>query len=60
MESVSWWLVQPDPGQKPSGLDHLYSNQPEKIALIKKYHAGGSDHMFILAVRTSKAMKSSP
>ena len=46
------------PGQTPSGLDHCFTNAPEKMSHIQKFHCGGSDHMLILAVRTSKSLKS--
>ena len=48
------------PGQKPSGLDHFYSNRPEKITHIQKFHCGGSDHMLILVIRKSKSIKNTP
>ena len=38
------------PGQKPSGLDHLFMANPDKISTINKYHCGISDHMIIYAI----------
>ena len=46
------------PGQVSSGLDHFYTNVPRKISSIQKFHWGGSDHMLIKAVRTSKIIQS--
>ena len=48
------------PGQKSSGLDHYYSNRPEKLSDVQTQHRGGSDHMLIFAVRYSRAIKTSP
>ena len=33
------------PGQKSTGLDHVFTNAPAKIQETKAYHWGGSDHM---------------
>ena len=48
------------PGQESSGLDHLYTNRPEKISPIQKFQCGGSDHMVICAVRYTKASVNHP
>ena len=48
------------PGQTPSGLDHIYTNIPDKISHVQKFHCGGSDHNIILAVRSSKSIRNSP
>ena len=48
------------PGKQPSGLDHFFTSNPDKIALVEKHHYGGSDHMLILVTRTAKSIKSSP
>ena len=48
------------PGQVSTGLDHYYSNKPEKLSPVQKHHLGGSDHMMISAVRHSKTIRSSP
>merc|ERR1711954_360989 len=48
------------PGQTPSGLDHCFTNAPEKISHIQKFHCGGSYHMVILAVRSSTSIKGNP
>ena len=33
------------PGQTPSGLDHYFTNKPEKLSPVSTQHCGGSDHM---------------
>ena len=38
------------PGQNPSGLDHIFTNTPDKISLVEKHHYGGSDHMLVSAL----------
>ena len=48
------------PGQKSSGLDHLYTNAPDKICNVEKHFCGGSDHMLITASRKSSSIKNSP
>ena len=48
------------PGQVSSGLDHYYSNRPDKMSAVQSYHCGGSDHMLILGVRHSKSFQSRP
>ena len=45
--------------QKDSGLDHLYSNKPQKLSEIQTRSCAGSDHKFIFVVRYSKALKKS-
>ena len=48
------------PGQAPSGLDHYYTNKPDKISPVTTQHCGGSDYMLIYATRYSKAVKAGP
>ena len=48
------------PGQDPSGLDHIFTNAPDKISDVQKLHWGGYDHMMIIAVRNFRSIKSSP
>ena len=48
------------PGQVSTGLDHYYTNRPDKISDVKTQHCGGSDHMLVFAVRYAKSIKSSP
>ena len=47
-------------GQKSAGLDHLYTNIPNKITNVEKHFWGSSDHMFISAIRKSKSINCSP
>ena len=44
------------PGQTDSGLDHLYSNRPEKLRSVTAEFMGGSDHRIIKAVRSTKSL----
>ena len=39
------------PGQNPSGLDHVYTNAPEKLSPVQVKFCGSSDHRFILATK---------
>ena len=39
------------PNQPSSGLDHYFTNRPDKLSPVEKQFRGGSDHMFIFAVR---------
>ena len=48
------------PGQEPSGLDHFYSNHPEKLSEIQTHYRGGSDHKLIFATRFTKSAISKP
>ena len=48
------------PGQIATGLDHYYTNRPDKTSPVQKFHNGGSDHMLIGATRYSRSIKSSP
>ena len=48
------------PGQVSTGLDHYYTNRPDKISTVQTHHSGSSDHMLIFAVRQSKTIRSSP
>ena len=48
------------PGQTPSGLDHYFTNKPEKLSPVSTQHCGGSDHMLIFATRYSRSIKSTP
>ena len=62
-EGVSQCVVGPTrfwADQSPSGLDHYYTNRPEKLRKIETLAKGGSDHMFILAVRSTKAIITKP
>ena len=48
------------PGQEPSGLDHFYSNHPEKLSDVQAHYRGGSDHKLIFAIRYTKSAVSKP
>ena len=47
-------------GQTPALLDHLWSNQPNKLSNIQTFFLGGSDHKLILAIRQTKKTVSRP
>ena len=44
-------------GQPQTGIDHLYTNQPEKLSSVSTTFWGGSDHKMIFAIRQSKSLK---
>ena len=44
-------------GQAESGLDHLYTNRPDKISDVYAEYTGGSDHKLIKVTRYSKSIK---
>ena len=48
------------PGQEPSGLDHFYSNHPEKLNEVQAHFRGGSDHKLIFGIRYTKSAVSKP
>ena len=45
------------PGQTPSGLDHIYTNTPDKLSQVQVKVCGSSDHRLILATRFSKNIR---
>ena len=45
------------PGQADSGLDHIYTNKPEKLSEVKCEYMGGSDHKLLKIVRFSKSLQ---
>ena len=47
-------------GQPKSGLDHLYTNQPDKLSSVQTFITGMSDHKLIKFVRFAKSLKMSP
>ena len=51
MPTRSW------PGQPEAGLDHIYSNKPEKLSEVFAEYAGGSDHKLIRVIRYAKSIK---
>ena len=48
------------PGQESSGLDHFWTNRPEKLSQVHAQWAGGSDHKVIFATRYTTAQISKP
>ena len=46
------------PGQANSGLDHFYTNSPNKISEVQVHFEGSSDHKILHAVRFSTKIKS--
>ena len=44
------------PGQADSGLDHIYSNKPDKLSNVYTEYSGGSDHKLIKVTRFAKSM----
>ena len=42
------------PGLEDSGLDHYYTNKPEKLSDIQVQHRAASDHKLIFGVRYTK------
>ena len=47
-------------GQPQTGLDHFYTNCPEKLSSINAVFWGGSDHKMIFGTRHSKLLNRSP
>ena len=48
------------PGHESSGLDHYYTNRPEKMSQVQTQYCGSSDHMLIFGTRYSRMIKTSP
>ena len=62
-QGVSQLVVGPTrhwPGQVSTGLDHYYTNRPDKLSPVQTQHCGGSDHMLVHAKRYSRSIKSRP
>ena len=47
-------------GQVKSGLDHYYTNKPDRVSCVQTHFHGSSDHKLIFAIRNSKAKISNP
>ena len=47
-------------GQPQTGLDHVYTNKPEKLSSIQTLFTGMSDHKLLKMIRYSKSFKQSP
>ena len=45
------------PGTEDAGLDHLYTNQPEKLSNVITEFTGGSDHKLLRVTRYSKSLQ---
>ena len=48
------------PNQPSTGIDHFFSNKPDRISSIDTRVWGGSDHMMVSAIRVSKSAISTP
>ena len=44
-------------GQPKTGLDHLYSNKPDKLSSVQTHFTGMSDHKLLKVTRFSKSFK---
>ena len=47
-------------GQPKTGLDHLYTNRPDKMSLVQTYYTGVSDHKLLKFTRFSKSFRPRP
>ena len=47
-------------GQPQTGLDHLYSNKPEKLSSVQTYITGLSDHKLIKVTRFARSFRQNP
>ena len=47
-------------GQPKSGLDHLYSNRPDKLSTVQTFITGLSDHKLIKVTRFSRSFRQNP
>ena len=45
------------PGQEDAGLDHIYTNAPDKVSGVHADFVGGSDHKLIKITRFSKSLQ---
>ena len=45
------------PGQVPSGIDHVYTSNPDKLSQVQVKVCGSSDHRLILATRYAKNIR---
>ena len=43
-----------------TGLDHLYSNKPQKLSSVQTYLTGMSDHKLLKVIRYTKSFKHLP
>ena len=47
------------PGQDDAGLDHIYTNKPDKLSEVHAEFTGGSDHKLLKVTRYSKSLQRS-
>ena len=47
-------------GQPRTGLDHLYSNKPDKLSSVQTYYTGMSDHKLLKVQRFTRSFKQNP
>ena len=47
-------------GQPRTGLDHLYSNKPEKLSSVQTFFTGVSDHKLLKVKRFTKSFRQLP
>ena len=45
------------PGQEDAGLDHIYTNKPDKLSDVHAEFIGGSDHKLLKITRYSKSLQ---
>ena len=45
------------PNQEDSGIDHVYTNKPDKLAPVITVNQGGSDHKLLFVTRFSKSIQ---
>ena len=45
------------PGQADSGLDHIYTNVPDKLSQVQVKVCGSSDHRFLMVTRYAKNVR---
>ena len=45
------------PGQEQSGLDHIYSNKPDKLSNVYAEYSGGSDDKLLKVTRYAKSLQ---
>ena len=54
-EATHYW-----PGREPGGLDHLYTNHPERLSHPRVTGNGGSDHKMIMCTRFTRQSITKP
>ena len=47
-------------GEPQTGLDHLYSNKPDKLSSVQTFITGMSDHKLLKVTRFTKSFKQAP